>query len=86
MERDDPVNENQGTPHASGKRGERLENTERSAPIGRAVAQPHPTESLKGDTSERRKAWWDKSKPWVEIAGVLLTCSLYRIYYRNVFR
>ncbi len=66
------VDQNQNTPHVNRKPDEKPEDAESNILVEPPLAQSHPTEPQQGSTSTPEKDWWDKSKRWVELAGILL--------------
>jgi hypothetical protein len=75
MEPVDPVDENQNTPHVGRKPSEKSDDAKPNIPKGSPLAQLHPAEPQQGSTSTPEKDWWDKSKRWLEFAGVLFLAT-----------
>src|ERR1700733_1707181 len=49
------------------------------SPIPAINPQPKPSRTHYEITCHKEKNWWDKTKPWVEIAGIVLL-AIYTFY------
>lgn len=75
----EPVCEDDSTPYAGGKTDQQAGCSNVDVPPSPGSPQSPPAESRYHITCKPEKDWWDKAKPVVEIAGILLL-AVYTFY------
>src|SRR5438876_4919407 len=97
MDSDKPIGKEHATPNAKRKANKPASHTKPPAPPTSAESESHPTEAQHEITCRPEKRnyiynsaqtdWWKKTKPFLEIAGVVLlavyTAYTIKMYYAN---
>ena len=81
----DLIRENDPAPHASGESDVQTGNSNNTIPPAASAPSPPPPETHHHITYKKEKDWWDKIKPFIEIAGVLLL-AVYTGYTIKMYR
>src|ERR1035437_3683760 len=83
----EPIAENNSTDDTSGKPDIQTSDTNPNVPPASSASGPPPTKAHCEITCKPEKDWWDKFKPFVELAGVLIlgvyTGYTIKIYWAN---
>jgi RNase H-fold protein (predicted Holliday junction resolvase) len=83
----EPIRENNQAPDAGGESDVQASNTKPNVPPTPSLPTLPPTKPHREITCKTEKDWWDKWKPFVEMAGIVIL-SLYtgytiKMYYAN---
>jgi hypothetical protein len=81
----DLVRENKSTPNAGGETDDQAGRANPNVTPASSAPQPPPAETHYHITCKTEKDWWDKAKPVVEIAGIVLL-GVYTLYTIKMYR